>query len=214
LKSVFKASSSRLVGVGLDVFLQLAFEFRGTGDEVFDRVELGDELFRRLLAHSGDAGNVVGGVAPQTKDVDDLRWTFNFPILEHRRQVDDFMIRPLAARLPHAGAFRNELREILVRRDHERLELVQLRALHQRADDVVRLEAIDLQHGNPERAAKRLHVRNRGGEFLRHLIALRLIGRKKNVPRRGRGGVEGDADVGGVFLFENRQQRVDEAVKR
>ena len=48
-------------------------------------------------------------------------------------------------------------------------------------------------------------MRNRGGEFLRHLVALRLVGGKKDVPRGGRGGVEGDADVGGVFLFENRR---------
>ncbi len=31
--------------------------------------------------------------------------------------------------------------------------------------------------------------------------------------RRGRGGIEGDADVGGVLLFQDGEKRVDEAVE-
>ena len=34
------------------------------------------------------------------------------------------------------------------------------------------------------------------------------------MPRGGRGGVEGDSDVGGVLLFKDEEQRVDEAVER
>ena len=79
----------RLVGVGLDVFLLLAFELRGIGDEILDGAELGDEFFRGLLADAGDAGDVVGGVAPQAEDVDDLLRALDLPVREHGRQVDD-----------------------------------------------------------------------------------------------------------------------------
>jgi hypothetical protein len=57
------------------------------------------------------------------------------------------------------------------------------------------------------------HVRDGGGEFLRHFIALGLVGGVFDVARGGRGSVEGDADVGGLLLFENGQQCVDESVE-
>ena len=65
-----------------------------------------------------------------------------------------------------------------------------------------------------EGAAERLDVGDGGGEFLGHLVALRLVGGEFDVARSGCGGVEGDADVGGVFLFEDGEQGVDEAVER
>jgi hypothetical protein len=41
-------------------------------EERFDGPELLDELGRRLVAHAGNAGDVVGGVAPERLVVDQL----------------------------------------------------------------------------------------------------------------------------------------------
>ncbi len=129
-------------------------------------------------------------------------------------ESDDLMIIALPAGFPHEGGGGEELREVLVRSDHEGLEIIGLSPLDQGSDDVVRLEAVDFQNRNVEGAAQVFHVGNRGGEFLGHLVTLCLVGRVFDVTRSGCGGVEGDADVRRVFLFEDEQQRVDESVER
>lgn len=124
------------------------------------------------------------------------------------------MIRALATRFPHADFFRNQLREILVRSDHEALETVLFRAPDESADDVVRLVAVELQNGDVKGAAKRFHMGNGRSKLFRHLITLRFVSGKTQVPwRRGRG-VEGNSDVCWTLFFQNRQQSVDEAIQR
>jgi hypothetical protein len=129
-------------------------------------------------------------------------------------EADDFVVIALAAGFPHEGLVGDELGEVLVRGDHEGLEAGAFRAFDERADDVIRFEAVDLENRDVEGAAERFDMRDGGGEFLRHFIALRLVGRVFDVARSRRGGVEGDADMGGIFLFENGEQRIDEPVKR
>ena len=128
-------------------------------------------------------------------------------------QADDLVVVALATRFPHESGRGKELGEVFVRGDHERLETGGFGAFHQGADDVVRLEAVDLEHRDSERAAEVFDVRDGGGEFLWHLVALRFVSRIAEVARRRRGGVEGDADVARLLFFEDEQQRIDEAVK-
>ena len=87
------------------------------------------------------------------------------------------------------------------------------RAFDQCPDDVVGLKAVDFQHRNVKCAAEVFHMRNRGSEFLGHFIALRLVRGETDVSRRWCRGVESDSQMRRVFLFENRQKRVDESVK-
>jgi hypothetical protein len=127
---------------------------------------------------------------------------------------DDFVVVALAAGFPHEGLFGEELGEILVRRDHERLEAGGFGAFDQGADDVVRLEAVELQDRDVEGAAQRLDVRDGGGQFLRHFIALGLVGGKFDVARVGAEVSKATPMWRRVFLFQNGQQRVDEPVQR
>ena len=129
-------------------------------------------------------------------------------------QADHRMLVALAAGLPHEGVRRKQLGKILVGRDHERLKALGLRTLDQCPDDVVGLKAVDFQHRNVKCAAEVFHMRNRGSEFLGHFIALRLVGGETDVSRRWCRGIEGHSQMRRIFLFENRQQRVDESVKR
>ena len=61
-----------LVGVCLDGFLLLAFQGGGVGEEVFDAAVFGNEFLRGFGADAGDAGDIVGGVAHEAEEVDDL----------------------------------------------------------------------------------------------------------------------------------------------
>ncbi len=61
-----------LIGVGLKVLTEFAFDFLGVGEQIFDRIPLSDEFLRGFFADPWNAGDVVGGIAPQTEDVDDL----------------------------------------------------------------------------------------------------------------------------------------------
>ena len=124
------------------------------------------------------------------------------------------MIVALASGLPHEGVRRKQLRKILVGRDHERIKAFGLGAFDESSNNVVGLETVDFQHRNVKGTTQFFHLRNCCGKLLGHFIALRLVGGKSNVSRRWCRGVEGHAQMRGLFLFKNCQQRVDEAVKR
>ena len=124
------------------------------------------------------------------------------------------MVGALASGFPHEGGGRKELGEILVRRDHVGFESRGLGAFHKGANEVVRLEAVDLEDGDVEGAAEGFHVGDGGGEFLGHGIALGFVGGVADVSRGGSGGIKRDANVGGLLLFEDGEEGVDEAVER
>lgn len=128
-------------------------------------------------------------------------------------EADDFMIGAFAAGLPHVGGGGDELGEVFVRGDHVGLEAVWLGAFDEGADEVVCLEAVDLEDGDGEGAAEGFYVGDGGGEFFGHFVALGFVGGVFDVARGGRGGVEGDAEVGGFFFFEDGEEGVDEAVE-
>ena len=103
--------------------------------------------------------------------------------------------------------------EVLVGSDHVGLEAVGFGAFDEGADEVVGLEAVDFQDGDGEGAAECLHVGDGGGELFGHFVALGFVGGVFDVARGGCGSIEGDAEVGGVFLFQDGEEGVDEAVE-
>ncbi len=140
-------------------------------------------------------------------------WLRNAPDFREFIEPDDFVFTSFAARLPHVGGGGNELGEVFVRRDHVGLEAVGFGAFDKCTDQVVRLEAVDFQDGDGEGAAEGFDVGDGGGEFLRHCVALGFVGGVFDVARGGRGRIEGDAEVRGVFLFQDGEEGVDEAVE-
>ena len=139
--------------------------------------------------------------------------TLDFPVFEHGGEVDDFVIGPLSARFPHERPCGDELRKVLVRSHHERLKPRRLSPFYQGADHVIGFEAIDLEHRDVKRAAERLDVRDGCGEFLGHFVAVRLVRWKLDMPRGGSRGVKRNPDVARLFIFQNGQQRGDEAIQ-
>lgn len=124
------------------------------------------------------------------------------------------MIGALAPGPPDRGGGADELGEILIGRDHVGVEFTTgIGAVCECADDVIRLVAIELQHGDLKGLAEAFHLRNCGEQFLGSGIALGLVGGKFDVARGGCLSIERDAEVSGIFLFDDGEQCVREAVE-
>ena len=81
------------------------------------------------------------------------------------------------------------------------------------ADDVIGFIAIEFQHRNLESLAQPFDVRDGGEQLLGCGIALSLVSRKFDVSGRGCVGIKSDAEVGGLLLLNDREQRVRKAVE-
>ena len=80
---------------------------------------MADEGFGGFFADAWDAGEVVGGVAPEGEDIDDLGGMGDLPLGADFGDADDFVIAALAAWFPDEGTGVDELGEVLVGGDHE-----------------------------------------------------------------------------------------------
>ena len=124
------------------------------------------------------------------------------------------MIIALATGLPHESCGADELGEVLVGSDHVGLEAVGLGSFRQSADEVIGLEAVFFENGDLKGAAEAFDVRDGGGEFLGHVLALGFVFWEFLVAGGWGRGVEGDADMGRLLVFENGQEGVGETVER
>ena len=145
--------------------------------EVLDGAVFGNQLDRGLLADSGHARNIVGRVAPEGHNVDDLFCPFNAPALLNLRQSQHFHCVSHPRWLVKERVRRHQLPEILVWRDHIALKSFLFRAPHQRADDVVRFIAIAGEPRDAKRVEHPSHMRERVAQFLRHLVH-RSVGKR------------------------------------
>ena len=188
----------------LDAFLEFALQLVGIGEEVLHGIKFAEEFLGGLFADSGDAGDVVGGVAHEAEDIDDLRGSFHAPDFAHAGEVDDIVFGSLAAGFPHVGALVDELGEVLVGSDHERFDVAACLGLGgEGADDVVGLETVEFEDGDVEGLAEAFEVGEGGGEILGHGVALGLVFRIEGMSGGGGGGVEGDGQVGGLLVLQN-----------
>src|SRR5207249_6816565 len=96
------------------------------------------------------AGNVVGGVAPQADDVDQLIRSLDTPFCADFPKPKNLGGVSHSTGLVDENLSRDELAEVLVRRHHVGFEALILGAAHQRADDVVGLEAVASQYRDIE----------------------------------------------------------------
>ena len=204
----------RLLAVGLQRLLRAAGQFAGMGQQVVQRTILADELDGRLLADAGHAGDVVRGIAHECQHIHDLFGALDAPARQDLRHAENFRPFRSPGRLEDERVRRHKLAEVFVRRDHVGLEAFLLGALHQRADEVVGLVAVAHEHRDVEGLEHAPHVRERRTDVFGHFLAVRLIVGELDVALRGRRGVEGDADVGGLLVLEDVEQRLGESVER
>ena len=82
----------------------------------------------------------------------------------------------MATGLPHRGAGGDELGEVFIRGHHEGLHGASFFGLRgEGSDDVIRLIAIELDHGDIKGGTELFDLRDSEGELLGHGIALSFI---------------------------------------
>ena len=205
----------RLRREGLDLVALLALELIGCGHQCLHRTEALDQLLRGLLAHAGDAGDVVHAVAGQTDQVDHLLRSRHAEPLAHAGHVEDLRWIAAHARQPvQKRVLADELCEVLVEGDHVGVEPGRLGTPRDGADHVVRLDAGVADDRDAHRLGHPLHVRQGVAHPLGRLLARALVvGVGVGAPGRPRC-VEHHGDVGGLLVGEDLQQRVGVAEYR
>ena len=162
--------------------------------EGIDVPELGDELGRGLLADPGHPGNVVGRIALERLEIDHLAGHEAIPIGNLRGVVDDRVLDPRSRR-HETGLVRDELEHVEIDGDDGRLETLLLGLQGQRADDVVRLVALELIARNAERLDDLADLGKLVGKVVGHLCPGGLVVGVLLVAERRAGEVERHRDI-------------------
>jgi hypothetical protein len=146
VRTVTRARGRQPVERRAQVLADLAADLLGVGDDGGERAVLGQPLGGGLRADLVDAGHVVDAVADQGQEIDDLVGT-HAELRQHAVGVE-----PLAAHGVHQRHLLvDQLRQVLVAGGDDGAHAVRLRLARQRADHVVGLDALDLQHRPAER---------------------------------------------------------------
>ena len=190
----------------------LVLNLVGALHHLLDAAELVDELLGGLLPHPRDAGDIVGGVAPETEEVDDLTGIADAEFLLHLGDAHDSVGASHAAEAVHLDMLGDELGEVLVGRHHDNLvEARELGLVTEGADNVVGLVALAGEDGDAEVADDALHPRQAHLYLFRHRLAVGLVLGVHLVAERRRLQVESHADMCGALAAQQVVERGGEA---
>jgi hypothetical protein len=160
------------------------------GQQALDRAVLLEQLDRGLLPHPRHAGDVVGGVALERLEVRHLRGLQPVP-RPHRVEVvaDGVRYAPPHSQRVHGRA--DQLQRVEVAGEDAGAQAQRLGLRRQRADDVVRLEALIGVDGEVQRGHHLAHDRELRDQLLGRLRPLGLVLRVLLVAEGLGGMVEG-----------------------
>lgn len=191
----------------------------GAGDlvDVFQHRLHARELLKQLdgcfLANARDARDVVGGVAHETLEVDDLRRRDAESSL-HSGGIKPFDLGDAFAREQRVDVVGYELQEVLVTGDNHGLHARGVGKARDGADDVIRLVLRQLQHGDAKRMKHLVHQRELLRQFPRRLLPRPFVCLVQPMAKRGLARVERHGDVRGLFVLQQFQQHHRKAVNR
>ena len=201
--------------MGTQVLAHLALDLARVRDDLVEVAVLADEGRRLLGADAGHAGDVVGGVALQAVEVRDQVGRNAVVQVVDAVGGHDAHVRDALARGDDPHAVGHQLVHVAVARDQKHRVAGGLATARQRAQDVVALPALELDHGHVHRAQQVLHH----GELLVqgrvHRRALRLVLGQHLHAHGGTAAVEGaDHAVGmeGVDHLEEHVQETEDGV--
>ena len=151
----------RLVGVqGQHLAALGLLDLVEVGEQAFERAVFGQELGRTLGADAGHAGHVVGGVADECQRVADQLGA-DAELLDHLGPPDGLLLH----RVPHGDPVGHELHQVLVRGDDGDGLAGFPRLLGVGGDQVVGLEALDVDDRQAEGAGGLAHQLELGDEL-------------------------------------------------
>ena len=177
-------------------------------EHIVDRPKLVDKLCSGLLAHTRTTRKVVGRVAHKCQKVDYLGWgrdTVSVFYFVHTYHI-------VASAMPwtiHVDVLSDKLTVVLVGRKHKGGNALAACQRCHRTDNVVRLEAIDLQDRYAHGFENLLYVGNRQLYVFWCFLSLCLI-LGECLVSEGETMVESHGNVCGIFLCQHFVQRVAE----
>ena len=185
------------------------------GVDRVDRVILSDQLQRGLLAHAGNARDVIGAVAHQGLEVYHADWREAVFGVKALRRIEDGL------RLAHAGfdvAYRSlithELQAVLVAGDNDAVPALVFTDRGGGAQDIVRLVALELVAADAHVVEYFLQDRHLYSQLVRHGLALGLISLIGLMPEGRRLQIEADAERVRLLLVQQALQDRQKAVNR
>ena len=174
---------------------------------MLDAAILLHEFLSGLGAHAGAAWNVVGRVAHEAQDVDDLQgigdavFCLDFINAQHL----------VLAGVVDFGVFVHQLSEVLVAGHHVGHETRRRGFLREGAYHIVGLKARHLEDGDAVGLENALDVGHRHLDALGCLVAVGLVLLIGLMPEGLAFGVEAHGDVRGILALEQVLQSVDKA---
>ncbi len=204
----------RVLAPILDAFGELAFQFRGVGEDAFHGAEAREEVRRRLLADALDAGDVVGRVAGEREVVDHLGGGSEAPMFADPLLVVDFRRVARVGGTVEADVGGDELGGVLVWGGEVDREAFRRAEARQGAHHVVRLEAFRAQDGDVQGVRQLERVGDVGREVLGHFLPRGLVGGIGLLAEGRAGRVHRQDEVVGLFAAQDAQEAVRETQER
>ncbi len=190
---------------------RLLLDLVETAVHLLQRAELADQFRGGLLPHSGDAGDVVGGVALESLVVDHLVRPQLEPLPDLRRVVVDRRVDTLARR-HQAGVLGHDLEHVQVAGDDRGFDAASgVQVARDRADHVVRLEAGHLVDRDPKGRDNLANLRELRAQVVRHRRASGLVGGELLVAEGGAGEIEACGHVLRPEVLDPSKQDAAEA---
>lgn len=167
-----------------------------------------------VFAHSRTARHVVGRVAHESEQVDNLFCMFDAVFFAHLGCAQFLHARCAMSRPAHEHARTHQLRIVLVGCHHVHLDSLFGRFQCQRTDDVVGLEARHFKYGNAVCSDDVLNHGHCPPYVLGRGLALSLVFGVSLVAESAPLRVEGNADEIGLFGANHVVERIDKSVGR
>ena len=179
-------------------------------EHVLHRSPLRDESGGSLLADTGTAGDIIGDIALESQKVDDLRRGCDAVAVAYLLRSAHLEVASLEGGTVHQSVLGDELAVILVRGHHVGGHALGLGPAGKRADDVVGLEALDLDDLDAPGPDDVLDKGDGVGYVLGLLVALGLVlGVCLVTECLAAGRVEADGHVGRILLAHYVIEGVD-----
>ena len=169
-------------------------DFAGAREQRFEIAVFGDQLRGGLDADARRAGDVVGGIAGERLNVDDLVG-LGAEIGEDLLGADAPLLAIPRGGVEHRDPGADQLHQVLVGGDDQHVRAALGRLPRIGRDQVVGLIAVLLDRAQAESAHGRAHQRKLRHEVFRRIGPMRLVGRIEFAPERVLRLVEDDRQV-------------------
>ena len=150
-------------------------DLAGAREQRIEIAVFADQLRRRLDADARRAGHVVGRIAGERLDVDDLVGA-EAEIIDDLGRADAPLLAVAGSGVEHRDAGPDELHQVLVGRDDQHVGALRARLRRVGGDEVVGLVAVLLDRRQAEGADGVAHQRELRHEVVRRVGPVRLVG--------------------------------------